>query len=68
MDKMLEAATPLVGPERQKALAAIAKKFYDDYGAVPVCHMELIHGTSNRLQWEPRIDGFLMLKEMSLKG
>jgi hypothetical protein len=30
--------------------------------------MELIHGTSNRLQWEPRIDGFLMLKEMSLKG
>jgi len=68
MDKLIDAAIPLTGDARAKALAAITKKFYDDYGAVPVVHLDLIHGTSKRLQWGPRIDGFLMLKEMSLSS
>ena len=68
MDKLIDAAIPLTGDERAKALAAITKKFYDTYAAIPVVHLDLIHGTSKRLQWESRIDGFLMLKEMSLAG
>jgi peptide/nickel transport system substrate-binding protein len=68
MDKLIDAAIPLTGEARAKALAAITKKFYDTYATVPVVHLDLIHGTSKRLQWESRIDGFLMLKEMSLSG
>jgi len=66
MDKAIDAAIPLTGEARAKALAEITKKFYDTYAAIPVVHLDLIHGASKRLQWESRIDGFLMLKEMSL--
>lgn len=68
MDKSIDAAIPLTGDERAKALASITRKFYETYAAIPVVHIDLIHGTSKRLQWESRIDGFLMLKEMSLAG
>jgi len=66
VDKAIDAALPLTGDARQKALQAITQTFYDAYAAIPVIHMDLIHGASKRLQWTPRIDGFLLVKEMGL--
>ena len=66
LDKALEAALPLTGDARVKALQAVTKMFYDNYGAVPVMHMDLNYGLSKSLQWKPRLDGFMLLKEMKL--
>ena len=66
IDKAFEAALPLTGDARSKAFQAIAARFYESYAIIPVIHMDLLHATSKRLQWQPRIDGFLVFKEMSL--
>ena len=68
IDKAFDAALPLAGDARSQAFQAIAKRFYESYAIIPVIHMDLLHATSKRLKWEPRIDGFLMFKEMSLVG
>jgi peptide/nickel transport system substrate-binding protein len=68
IDKAIDAALPLSGDARAKAFQAIAQRFYESYAIIPVIHMDLLHATSKRLQWTPRIDGFLILKEMSLAG
>ena len=67
LDKALQAALPLTGDQRSKALQAVTKMFYDDYGAVPVIHMDLNYGLARNLQWKPRLDGFMLVKEMKLK-
>ena len=68
LDKALEAALPLTGDNRVKALQAVTKIFYDDYAAVPVIHMDLNYGLSKNLTWKPRLDGFMLVKEMKLQG
>jgi hypothetical protein len=39
--------------------------FYDDYAAVPIIHMPLFYGLAANLNWEPRLDAFMLIKEMS---
>jgi ABC-type transport system substrate-binding protein len=65
LDTMLEEALPLVGDERVEAFQAITKMFYDDYAAVPIIHMPLFYGLAENLNWEPRLDAFMLVKEMS---
>jgi peptide/nickel transport system substrate-binding protein len=66
LDEKLEAAIPLTGEERVKALQEVTKIFYEDYGAIPIIHMPLNYGLAENLEWEPRLDGFMLLKEMKL--
>ena len=57
----------LAGAERAKAYADIAKVVYDDYATVPIGYPEFYFGLSKRLNWSVRPDGFILLKEMTLK-
>lgn len=66
LDEALEAAIPLTGEEREEALAEVTRMFYEDYGAIPIIHMPLFYGLAENLVWEPRLDGFMLLKEMKL--
>jgi peptide/nickel transport system substrate-binding protein len=66
LDKALDAAIPLTGEERQAALADVTRMYYEDYGSIPIIHMPLNYGLAAELTWEPRLDGFILLKEMSL--
>jgi peptide/nickel transport system substrate-binding protein len=66
LDEKLDEAIPLTGEERQEALAEVTRMYYEDYGAIPIIHMPLNYGLSENLQWEPRLDGFMLIKEMSL--
>ena len=66
LDEALAAAIPLTGEEREAALADVTRMFYEDYGAIPIIHMPLNYGLSENLQWQPRLDGFMLVKEMSL--
>jgi peptide/nickel transport system substrate-binding protein len=66
LDEALNAAIPLVGEERGPALAAVTKMYYDAYASVPVIYMPLNYGLAAELQWAPRLDAFMLLKEMTL--
>lgn len=68
LETMLADATPKTGDERQTALAAIAKYVYDQVPVVPIGLPSFNFALSERLNWKPRIDGFILLKEMTLKS
>jgi peptide/nickel transport system substrate-binding protein len=64
LDEKLNAAIPLVGEERQAALEEVTAMYYEDYGAIPIIHMPLNYGLAANLEWTPRLDGFVLVKEM----
>lgn len=64
LDTAFEAALPLTGEERQDALAAVTKMYYDAYASVPLLYMPLNYGLAANLEWTPRLDAFMLLKEM----
>jgi peptide/nickel transport system substrate-binding protein len=66
LDKMIDDATPLTGDERAHAFASVTEAFMDEVPVVPIVHLPLFYGLSADLQWEPRLDGFMLVKEMSI--
>lgn len=66
LDEALEAAIPLTGEERVEALQEVTRMYYEDYGSIPVIHMPLNYGLAEGVEWQPRLDGFILLKEMQL--
>jgi peptide/nickel transport system substrate-binding protein len=66
LDEALDAAIPIAGEERGPALAAVTKMYYDAYASVPVIYMPLNYGLVEGLTWTPRLDAFMLLKEMTL--
>ena len=68
LDAMHKAALPLTGAEREQAYQAIAARVAKNMNTIPVGQPNFYYGLSNRLQWESRLDGFILLKEMALKA
>src|SRR5262249_39124803 len=66
LDEMQKKALPLAGAEREKAYQAIGKFLYDEVVYVPIMHPSYYFAISKRLQWAPRSDGLILLKEMKL--
>lgn len=64
LDEKLNAAIPLTGEEREAALEDVTAMYYEDYGAIPILHMPLNYGLAANLEWTPRLDGFILIKEM----
>ncbi|HEX2281011.1 MAG TPA: ABC transporter substrate-binding protein [Thermomicrobiales bacterium] len=64
LDEALNAAIPLTGEEREEALAEVTRMYYEDYGSIPILHMPLNYGLAANLEWTPRLDGFVLIKEM----
>lgn len=52
--------------KRAALYADITKKAYDEAYLVPLLNLEDIYGFSARLDWKPRIDGKLLVKEMKV--
>ncbi|MGD9714997.1 MAG: ABC transporter substrate-binding protein [Thermomicrobiales bacterium] len=68
VDAMIDAANPLTGEERAAAFAEVTRVFQEGLSIIPIAHLAFLYGTSEDLVWEPRLDGFMLLKEMSLAG
>lgn len=68
LEKMYAAAVGTSGDARQQALANIAKYVYDQVPVVPIGQPNFNFGLADRLNWKPRIDGFILLKEMTLNN
>jgi peptide/nickel transport system substrate-binding protein len=66
LDEALDTAIPLLGEERATALGVVQQMFYDAYASVPIIHMPLNYGLAANLEWQPRLDAFMLLKEMTL--
>jgi len=67
LEDMQAKALPLKGAERQKAYEDIAKYINDQFYTVPIGHPNYYYGLSNKVDWKPRLDAFIMVKEMKLK-
>jgi peptide/nickel transport system substrate-binding protein len=67
LDKMFDQAVPLTGEARKQALMKIDDYMYQQVPVVPIGQPNFFYGLSNRLDWTPRLDGFLLVKEMKLK-
>lgn len=65
VDAQYEEALPLTGEEREEAFHELTRLVYEDYGMVPIITMPLFYGLSENLNWTPRLDAFMLLKEMS---
>ena len=66
LEPMMEAARLLVGEERDRAYQEITAQFYEEYAIIPLVHLNIAYGMAENLVWEPRMDAFMLLKEMSL--
>jgi peptide/nickel transport system substrate-binding protein len=68
VDAMQKAALPLAGAEREKAYQALAAHVAKNMNVIPIGQPNFNFGLSDRLQWQSRMDGFILLKEMALKA
>jgi peptide/nickel transport system substrate-binding protein len=67
VDEMQKNAQSLSGDERVKAYQAIGKYVYDEFVSIPIMHPSYYFALSQRLEWTPRPDGLILVKEMKLK-
>jgi peptide/nickel transport system substrate-binding protein len=66
-EEMVKKAVTLDGAEREKAFLAIGQYWYDEVITIPVVQPSFYFAVSPRLEWTPREDGFIQVKEMKLK-
>ena len=62
---MTDAAAPVTGDERGAELAAATAAYMAEIPVIPVVHLPLFYGLAADLNWTPRLDGFMLVKEMS---
>jgi peptide/nickel transport system substrate-binding protein len=67
IEDMHAKALPLKGAERQKAYQEIAKYIHEQFYTVPIGHPNFYYGASTKIDWTPRLDAFILVKEMKLK-
>lgn len=67
VDALYRDALQLSGEERDIKLQEIAEYVYNDVAIVPVGQPSFFFGLGDRVDWEPRADGFILLKEITLQ-
>jgi peptide/nickel transport system substrate-binding protein len=67
LDSLVKTAVPLTGDEREAALQAVAKYAYEQIYVIPIGQPNLYFGLSEDLNWQVRLDGLILLKEMSFR-
>jgi peptide/nickel transport system substrate-binding protein len=65
VDAMTDEASPITGDERAAELAAVTAAFMEQIPVIPIVHLPLFYGLAADLNWTPRLDGFMLVKEMS---
>ena len=58
----------IVGDERGPALAETTALYMAQIPVIPIVHLPLFYGLTADLDWTPRLDGFMLVKEMSYKA
>jgi peptide/nickel transport system substrate-binding protein len=65
IDKMTAESAVITGDERDAALAATTAAFMEQIPVIPIVHLPFFYGVAANLNWKPRLDAFMLVKEMS---
>jgi peptide/nickel transport system substrate-binding protein len=68
LEALVADAIQKAGDERDQALQAVAAYVHDLYYIVPVGYPIFYHGLVEGINWTPRMDGFILLKEMTFSS
>jgi peptide/nickel transport system substrate-binding protein len=67
MAAMIDEARVTTDPEaRQELYDAIFQRGHDMHYTVPLFNLQDIYGMSPRMEWKPRVDAKMLIKEMSV--
>jgi peptide/nickel transport system substrate-binding protein len=66
LDKMYNSAVTLTGNARKQAFQKIDDYMHQQVPIVPIGQPKFFYGLSQNLDWHPRMDGFILVKEMKL--
>jgi peptide/nickel transport system substrate-binding protein len=65
IDTMTAEAAVITGDERDAALAEVTAAFMERIPVIPIVHLPFFYGVAADLNWKPRLDAFMLVKEMS---
>ena len=65
IDTMTAEAAVVTGEERDAALAETTAAFMERIPVIPIVHLPFFYGVAADLNWKPRLDAFMLVKEMS---
>jgi peptide/nickel transport system substrate-binding protein len=65
IDAMTAEAAVVTGDERAAELAATTAAFMERIPVIPIVHLPFFYGVAADLNWKPRLDAFMLVKEMS---
>ena len=68
LEEMNAKAFEMVGKEREAAFKEIGKYIHEQFYTVPIGHPDFFFAINPKLEWKPRLDGFILVKEMKLKS
>ena len=66
-EELDDKARAAVGETRTRLYQELMAYLYDEETSIPVLHPLYQYGLSQRLQWQARLDGFILAKEMSIR-
>jgi peptide/nickel transport system substrate-binding protein len=66
LEAKISPAAAKSGAERDQALRALWKDAADVYATMPLFIFEYVHGVSDNVEWEPRLDGYVYYNTMRL--
>jgi len=65
IDTLTAESAVITGDERAAELAATTAAFMERIPVIPVVHLPFFYGVAADLNWKPRLDAFMLVKEMS---
>jgi peptide/nickel transport system substrate-binding protein len=65
IDASTDESAVITGDERGAALAETTAAFMERIPVIPIVHLPLFYGVAANLNWTPRLDAFMLVKEMS---
>ena len=65
IDAMTAESAVVTGDERAAELAATTAAFMERIPVIPIVHLPFFYGVAADLNWQPRLDAFMLVKEMS---
>jgi peptide/nickel transport system substrate-binding protein len=68
IDTMTDEAAAVTGDGRAAKLAEVTAAYMKEIPVIPIVHLPLFYGLAADLSWKPRLDGFMLVKEMSVTG
>ncbi len=68
IDALTEESSVITGEERAAELAATTAAFMEHIPVIPIVHLPFFYGLAENLVWTPRLDAFMLVKEMSYSG